>query len=652
MAIPLKVLILEDYPPDLELLLYELNQAGFEPDWRQAQSEAGFLASLKLSPDIILADYNMPQFNAPRALELLQQQGMDIPFVIVSGTIGEEVAATCIKQGATDYLLKDRLGRLGPAVKQALEQQQLRRQRKHTEDQLYKQTEILQSVLNSMGEGVIVADQEGRVLLINPAAAQTLGHPTTFISPEASLEQWGFFLADKVTPYPLAEFPLIQAIQGHTIDNIEMFVQHEHRPEGLFINMTARPLRDAGGVLRGSVAVFHDITERKRREQEREHAQQQERLAAVGQLAAGIAHDFNNILTTIIGFAELIRYEPEAVESPGKALGHIIEQGQRAAQLIRQILDFSRQSVTSKEPVDLMALVQEVLQLFERTIPENIQLHLDIQPSPEAYVLEADPTQIQQVLTNLAVNAWHAMPNGGQLLLRLSQLALSEAEAPPCAGMPPGRWLVLSVSDTGVGIPPEVLPHIFEPFFTTKMVGQGTGLGLAQAYGLIKQHGGEIGVSSQVGQGTTFTVYLPAFSTTAPKPPEVITQRLPQGHGELILLVEDDPLVLAVYQMTLKQLGYGVVTAQNGQQALAIYREQGLDIDLVLTDITLPGMSGASLVQTLRQQNPEIKVVAMTGYPMEPKAREGLLQDFATWMQKPVGIEQLAQIINRVLQQS
>jgi CheY-like chemotaxis protein len=175
---------------------------------------------------------------------------------------------------------------------------------------------------------------------------------------------------------------------------------------------------------------------------------------------------------------------------------------------------------------------------------------------------------------------------------------------------------------------------------------------LAQTYGIIKQHGGEIGVSSQIGQGTTFTVYLPAFSEIAPKLPEVITQRMPQGQGELILLVEDDPLVLAVYQMTLKQLGYGVITAQNGQQALAIYREQDSEIDLVLTDITLPGLSGVSLAQALRQQNPAIKLVAMTGYPMEPTAREDLLQHFATWMQKPIGIEQLAQIINRVLQQS
>lgn len=254
------------------------------------------------------------------------------------------------------------------------------------------------------------------------------------------------------------------------------------------------------------VLIIQDVTEEKSMQQ---RIQQQERLAAVGQMAAGIAHYFNNILTSIIGFAELLSMEPELSFSFKQDLKQIIDQGQRAAHLTRQILDFSRRSVLQRRVLDLRDFLQETVKFLERTAPENISIGLEVN-STESYRVEADPTQLHQALVNLAFNAWDAMPTGGVLTFGLSHLVLGPDDPLPLPQMSARNWVVLTVSDTGGGIPAGHRPYLFEPFFTTKEVGKGVGLGLAQVYGIVKKHGGEIAVASQINQGTTFTIYLPA----------------------------------------------------------------------------------------------------------------------------------------------
>jgi PAS domain S-box-containing protein len=285
------------------------------------------------------------------------------------------------------------------------------------------------------------------------------------------------------------------------------------------------PYRDESGQVAGVIVVATDITERRRAErafQDSHHrlaealaqlratqqqALQQERMAAVGQLAAGIAHDFNNLLTSIIGYAELLRLDPAMSEPAQADLARIVQQGQRGAHLIRQVLDFSRKSTYRPQPLDLVRFLTESARLVQKLIPEQIMLHLEIEPVE--LPVKGDFGQLQQMLTNLVNNAREAMPHGGELHLRLALLGLSVNEPPPYPELPPGSWAVLSVADTGRGISLGALPHIFEPFFTTKETGQGAGLGLAQVYGIVKQHGGYIDVSSRAGQGTTFTIYLP-----------------------------------------------------------------------------------------------------------------------------------------------
>jgi PAS domain S-box-containing protein len=376
--------------------------------------------------------------------------------------------------------------------------------------------------------------------------------------------------------------------------------------------------------------------------------QQHERMAAVGQLAAGIAHDFNNILTSIIGYTELLSYDPTISDSAKEDLSRIAGQGQRAAHLVRQILDFSRQTISPKYPLDLLVFLKETTKLLERTIPEAIHISLTVEPGD--YTVLADVTQLQQALTNLAVNARDAMPTGGELRFMLTQFELLSEQNAPQPDMALGKWIALEVTDTGSGIPPEHHDKIFEPFFTTKEVGQGTGLGLAQVYGIIKQHDGYIGLRSAVDAGATFTLYLPALSSGSPESPEaIVVSDMPSGHNEVILLVEDDAQVIGVVTIMLKRLGYQVLTATNGFEGLQVFEQHRREIALVLTDMTMPKMGGAELTATLRKLDPTIKIIALTGYPLDNKAQEGLGDDFVDWLEKPVSISQLAQVIHKHL---
>ncbi|RMG55150.1 MAG: response regulator, partial [Acidobacteria bacterium] len=318
-------------------------------------------------------------------------------------------------------------------------------------------------------------------------------------------------------------------------------------------------------------------------------------------------------------------------------------------QLIRQILDFSRQSVSQPRPLDLVPFLKETTKFLERTIPENVRLTLEIDVGE--HVVNADPTQMQQVVTNLAVNARDAMPQGGELAIRLATLLMEPGQSPPCAGMHPGQWVALSVSDTGMGIPSHVRERMFEPFFTTKKTGKGTGLGLAQVYGIVTQHGGFIDVSSQVGKGTTFTIYLPALLSEVEVEKESGVESVPHGQGETILLVEDEPEVREAIQAILTHLGYRVLPAVNGREALNVYERRHADIALVVTDLVMPEMDGIALIKALRTRDPRVKIIVMSGYPLKAEHERETLKGVVEWIQKPVALPQLAAVTKRLIEQ-
>jgi len=503
-------------------------------------------------------------------------------------------------------------------------------ERKQAEKALATERERLAVTLRSIGDGVIALNPAGRVVLANPVAETQLE-----ILAKAGVGDILTHLGEQPLEGLLAATP-----QGKTYHELTL----EGPPRRSF-EIGAQPM-EAGPEAGGWVLVVRDITTE--RETQR-RVQLQERMAAVGQLAAGIAHDFNNILGAVILYSEMILQSPDLSPKNRERLATIYQQAEQAAALTRQILDYSRRTVMDQAPMDLGLFLKDVMKLLSRTIPEEIKLRLEC--DDDNYVVNADPARIQQILMNLALNARDAMPNGGELCFELSLLPVTPHEPPPFRDMTPGAWLRLAVSDTGTGIEPDVLPHIFEPFYTTKGPGDGSGLGLAQVYGIVKQHDGYIDVRSQVGVGTTFVIYIPAIEVPEWSSVTALANILVEGSGETVLVVEDDLGTQVAIRDILEILDYQVLIASNGREALNIIDKQNSTIDLVLSDLVMPEMGGVELYQQLLERNGEAKIVFMTGYPLGTETRELLDQKEVTWLQKPLRSDMLAQKIRDVLEE-
>jgi PAS domain S-box-containing protein len=411
------------------------------------------------------------------------------------------------------------------------------------------------------------------------------------------------------------------------------------------LSIHAFPIEAAGGEMMGFLA--QDITERLRQERE---LRQQERLAAVGQLAAGIAHDFNNIMAVIVLHAQMILASgADLSERAREQLTTVIEQAHHASQLIEQILDFSRRAMIERGPLDLLPFLKEQVKLLQRTLPDNIHIVLDWHQERDSYTVEADPTRMQQMVMNLAVNARDAMPAGGTLSLTLTPAPPGAETLPELIRDAPHDWIQLEVSDTGEGIPPEIESRIFEPFFTTKAPNQGTGLGLAQVYGIVKQHQGEIDVDSVVGEGTRFTITLPVCSNHADQAETQATVAIEPGHGETILVVEDNQATRRTLAESLELLGYTICLAENGWDALSKLESCDGDIALVITDLVMPEMDGRTLIATLRTKAPSLPVVVISGHPLDEALTDLQELGVTEWLQKPLDLTELGELVGRLL---
>lgn len=403
------------------------------------------------------------------------------------------------------------------------------------------------------------------------------------------------------------------------------------------------PIKNQNGQITHYVAVKEDITARKRLA---ERVQQQDKLAALGQLAAGIAHDFNNILAVLMLYTQLWQIEESSIQDRSQ-LDTVLEQTRRAKELIQQILDFSRRSVLKKQPIDLTLLINKESKLLRRTLPEHITVNFirNYNATESPLKVHADLTRLQQMLLNLSVNARDAMPVGGELRFTLATHTFSAADTRPLPTMPPGDWIQLTIADNGKGIPEEILSHIFDPFYTTKTPDRGTGLGLAQVYGIVKQHGGYIDVESEVGEGTTFTIYLPRLIEPALGGEDDANGRLVSGAGQCILVVEDNATTRRALEQGLITLGYRVVMAENGHEAMEILEGGETAVDLILSDMVMPHMGGIELLQQLRSHNYNLPVIILSGYPLSADVDELKAKGMTAWLSKPPELEQLAQSI-------
>jgi len=419
------------------------------------------------------------------------------------------------------------------------------------------------------------------------------------------------------------------------------------RPDGAvrWIRDVAFPVRNESGDVVRIVGVARDITERRQLEEQLRLSQKME---AIGQLAGGVAHDFNNILTAILMQSQLIEMAEDVSEETRDGLRQIRASAERAANLTRQLLLFSRKQVMQPRDLDLNDVITSLAKMLQRIIGEDVRLQLNLHPRP--LMIRADAGMLDQLLMNLVVNARDAMPGGGRLVIETCEKDVTAAEAALTPDASAGRHVCLRVTDTGSGIAPENLGRIFEPFFTTKEPGKGTGLGLATVFGIVKQHGGWIAVESAVGQGTTFQVFLPAVEAVVSGAAAAESHPAPRGGTETILLVEDDPDVRTLTRRVLEGAGYRVLEAANGVKALAIGERHGGEIDLLFTDIVMPeGISGRELAARLQAAHPKLRVVFTSGYSAEIAGRALSLQAGENFIQKPAAPHELLESIRRCL---
>ena len=491
----------------------------------------------------------------------------------------------------------------------------------------------LQAVIETSPLAIVTLDLEGRVVAWNPAAERMFG----WTAAEA--------LTQVLPVVPEAEraelLDLIRLGQPALgVDKLRL------RKDGSLIEVTlwTAPLRDPAGEMGGVMGIYADVTQSKQLEEQFRQAQKME---AVGRLAGGIAHDFNNILTVITGYGEMVA--EKLVDDPvvSEEMQEILKAADHATVLTSQLLIFSRRHVVSREALDLNTVVAKLERMLRRIIGEDVEL-ITV-PAASLARVRVDAAQVEQVVMNLAVNARDAMPAGGRLTIETANVELDPAYSRNHIGVKEGQYVMLAVSDTGKGIPPDVRSRLFEPFFTTKERGKGTGLGLSTVYGIVKQSGGEIWVYSEPGKGTTFKIYLPRLADDEAQPARAAETSPVERGDETILLAEDEPGVRALAREVLRQHGYQVLEAMDVNDALRICREHPEGIDLLLTDVVMPVMSGRELAERVAEIRPEIKVLYMSGYTDNIVVSHGVTSIDKEFLQKPFTPRSLARKVRESL---
>lgn len=511
MSVPLRVLIVEDSEDDGDLIVRELRRGGYDVQFERVDTAPAIEAAINSSDwDLIISDFSMPVFSGIDALAQVRKKRPDVPFIFVSGTMGEETAVAAMKNGAQDYLMKGNLKRLVPAVQRELRDAEERRTRKRLED----------------------------------------------------------------------------------------------------------------------------------------HVHQLQRFEAIGRLAGGVAHDFNNMIGAIMGWAEMGCEDVPQGTRTRERFEKIREQSSKAAKLTSQLLAFGRRQILQRRNVNLNTLVQEEMSFLGKVIGAGIEVK--VLSAPELAITQADPTQVEQVLMNLCLNARDAMPNGGQLIIETRNVEIDEQYCRAHPHAKSGKYVLLSVSDSGIGMDKATLEQIFEPFFTTKEMGHGTGLGLATVYGIVKQHGGFIYVYSEPGLGTSFRAYLPAENGSSERR-EAPPVALPARGRETVLLADDHDGLRDSAQEMLQALGYQTILARNGWEALQLFETNKKHIDLLLLDVVMPRLSGPEVYAKISSGQPGVKVIFATGYTAEGAPLAALAQSGVTILQKPYSFSALSQAVRKTL---
>jgi len=508
--------------------------------------------------------------------------------------------------------------------------------KKQVEEELIRTKKFLEDILESAVDGITTTDLEGRIVYFSKKMLALLGYDRTellgkkvYTIYENGIEDAKYIMSELNEKGELKdhEMRLVTRDGGYTDIIVSASFLKNHKDE-----------------ITGTMGVFKDMTEKKNLEFQLRQAQKME---AIGTLAGGVAHDFNNILQAISGYTTIMFMDKGTEDPDYKSLNAIKKSAERAAELVKKLLFFSRKIDTERSSLNINHEVEQALSILKRTIPKMIEIEMDLEESPG--IIHADPVQIEQVILNLGSNAADAMPDGGRIIIRTQNVSLDRQFARTHMGSAPGNYVMLTVSDTGSGIDPETKERIFEPFFTTKEIGRGTGLGLASVYGIVKNHGGYITCESETGQGTEFIIYFPVLKKGSGRMDREITNNTPKGGTETILVVDDEEAILDFCRSALKRFGYEVITASSGEQALEIYQQSGETIDLVIMDLSMPGMGGHQCVRQIKELDPAAQIIVASGYSPDVQASvlsETGAEDFVA---KPYQIGDLLNAIRKVM---
>jgi len=513
------------------------------------------------------------------------------------------------------------------------ERRKAERELQEGEQRYRKLSREFQALLDAIPDNLSSVSADLKLRWVNRATSAALGKATAELVGSSCYAFW------HGASEPCTECPVRESIRsGKPETGIRRL------PDGRTFELRSVPIRDEDGKVASVVEVGRDITELKRLE---EQLLQVHRLEAVGRLAGGVAHDFNNLLTVITGYSELLLSRMGPHDRGRVEAEEIQKAGNRAAALTRQLLAFSRRQVLQPEVLDLNRVLRELETMLRRLIGEDIDLVTSL--APGLGKVKVDPGQIEQVVVNLVVNARDAMPDGGELTIRTASLDVGPEAARAEEAFPPGSYVLLEVRDTGGGMDPETVANIFEPFFTTKEQGKGTGLGLATVYGIVKQSGGHISVRSEPGKGATFQVLLPRIAEPAPEAAAAPSLTASARGQETILLVEDAEGLRVLVREILERKGYTVLEAAQGADAVRLSSAYPGAIDLILTDVVMPGMSGRELCARLTPRHPGVRVIYMSGYPDDAIGRHGVPDPATAYVQKPFTAEALERKVREVL---
>jgi len=753
----LRILIVDDSPEDADLIVRQLQQE-FSPSYERVETAETMGEALDRGGwHLVISDYIMPQFCGLSALQLLRQRELDIPFIMISGQMGEDVAVEAMRAGAHDYLIKDKLARLVPAVKRELNEAVVRRERSLAENALSGTDTRFQSLVEQSLVGIFML-QDDVFTYVNPKFGQIFGYCpeeltgsktlldlvarddqirviTQFLRPlqELSYSLHFYFRGRRsdsasidlevngtrtqlngkpaiigslldITERKRAEEQLSklwQAVEQSPVSVVitdlrgrieyvnPRFTEVSGYSEAELVGQNPRILKSGAmdrdfyqnlwqtissgrewhgelhnkkksgelfwesgsisavknseGRITHFVAVKEDVTERK---QSFDQLRQVQKMEAIGQLAGGIAHDFNNLLTIINGYSTLLIRGLESGSAMRKEAEQILRAGERAAELTRQLLSFSRRQILEPKVLNINVQVQSVEKMLRRLIGEHIELVTHL--SDDIGFIKIDPGQVEQIIMNLVVNARDASETGGKIIIETGNCDLDELFSLQHPGSVAGSYVKIAVKDRGFGMTEEVKRRLFEPFFTTKEMGRGTGLGLATVYGIVKQSGGYIDVISEPDQGASFNIYLPRVFQPADALKRQVAEEPLQG-SQTILVVEDEPGVLNLVVHTLRRRGFSVLETTDPEQGVTLFEEHQDKIDMLLTDVVMPFMSGPALAELLIGKKPQLKVLFMSGHTDNKVSFEKILEQGVPFLPKPFTSDTLIKKVSETL---